>query len=341
MDQVTKEHKRLEYIDALRGFTMILVVFHHVIGHLFYSESAINDLFITFRMPLFFFISGFMSYTTYSPDLIKKRLKNRLLGQLLPTIVTCTLFISLFSIPIKDTLMDPQKSGYWFTIAMVEIFLIFILAILIINKLHFSKKSQCILFCCISAMAYLVKAILNNYGLFGNTLVCLLSISKILQFIPFFFMGIIAKMYSTQFLSLIKKEYFMTVCIIGFIFFVYSESFSSSSMAGFLGIIIFFRLFEKYQDYLSSNTVLGFSLGYIGKRTLEIYLFHYFIISSLKSSSGTFQNYLTGAWIDDIIIYLPLTLLVISLCLLFDTVIKIAPPIHSLMFGFKAKKTLK
>ena len=54
--------KRIEYIDAMRGFTMLLVVFGHVLTHGLnnYSEgSVVYSFFQTFRMPMFFFISGY------------------------------------------------------------------------------------------------------------------------------------------------------------------------------------------------------------------------------------------------------------------------------------------
>lgn len=61
--------QRLEYIDALRGFTMILVVLAHIINigyHITDSTmeemNTFNNLFVRFRMPLFFFISGFVFY---------------------------------------------------------------------------------------------------------------------------------------------------------------------------------------------------------------------------------------------------------------------------------------
>lgn len=53
--------KRLEYIDALRGFTMILVVFAHIINYGYHITDAkaetmdtFNNLFIRFRMPIIF-----------------------------------------------------------------------------------------------------------------------------------------------------------------------------------------------------------------------------------------------------------------------------------------------
>ena len=74
--------KRIEYIDAMRGFTMLLVVYSHILvfsyeNTLIYDLHAgglnligagegnaltFNSLFVLFRMPLFFFISGFIIY---------------------------------------------------------------------------------------------------------------------------------------------------------------------------------------------------------------------------------------------------------------------------------------
>ena len=64
METVAKK-PRLEWLDALRGFTMILVVAYHValIG---FSEqhnlSSSMRFLVLFRMPLFFFVSGFLAY---------------------------------------------------------------------------------------------------------------------------------------------------------------------------------------------------------------------------------------------------------------------------------------
>lgn len=56
--------ERIEYIDTMRGFTMLLVVYSHVrLYGLYFDDSNIvssfNSIFLLIRMPLFFFISGF------------------------------------------------------------------------------------------------------------------------------------------------------------------------------------------------------------------------------------------------------------------------------------------
>ena len=53
--------QRIEYIDTMRGFTMILVVFAHVC-HFCLGDSRMgyNAVFILFRLPCFFMISGWL-----------------------------------------------------------------------------------------------------------------------------------------------------------------------------------------------------------------------------------------------------------------------------------------
>ena len=56
---------RMEVLDVIRGVTMILVVFHHVRGTtfgLYNSQSPLSEFLMSFRMPMFFFISGFVAY---------------------------------------------------------------------------------------------------------------------------------------------------------------------------------------------------------------------------------------------------------------------------------------
>lgn len=55
------EPKRIEYIDAMRGFTMMLVVYSHIHQFSIHAEGlSFNHLLILIRMPLFFFLSGFL-----------------------------------------------------------------------------------------------------------------------------------------------------------------------------------------------------------------------------------------------------------------------------------------
>ena len=56
--------KRIEYIDALRGFTMTLVVMLHIASYCWVINGlpSVHLYLYQIRMPMFFFISGFVLY---------------------------------------------------------------------------------------------------------------------------------------------------------------------------------------------------------------------------------------------------------------------------------------
>ena len=86
---------RMEWLDAMRGFTMILVVAHHVSTDCFgqdIKQSAALSFLVLFRMPLFFFVSGFLAYSS------KVEWTLRTLGQNLLKNVRCNSFLLSFSL---------------------------------------------------------------------------------------------------------------------------------------------------------------------------------------------------------------------------------------------------
>lgn len=144
--------KRLEYIDALRGFTMMLVIVFHLGGPIPLPEGGqqiINHALELVRMPLFFFISGFLIYTSsYSQQLLKRRIGNRLLRQLYPTLALGALYcITCTDISLVEMWYSFNKGGYWFTFVSVELF-IFIAPFVFLSVYYsFSKhKTICLLF---------------------------------------------------------------------------------------------------------------------------------------------------------------------------------------------------
>lgn len=139
--------KRIEYIDALRGFTMILVVFSHVelfsFG-LLPENSLLNSLFIQFRMPLFFFISGYIAYRAdkiWDGTTWFTHAKKKVLIQLLPTIVFGLSYVYTISSSDATTFfLSPLKFGYWFTISLLEMFLIYYTINYLVHKFSNNQR---------------------------------------------------------------------------------------------------------------------------------------------------------------------------------------------------------
>ena len=98
---VNQYQKRIRYIDALRGFTMFLVVLGHVmITSLNISrDSIVCTFFLSFRMPIFFFISGYIAYNAtnlWTPSFFIQKIKKKAFVQIIPA---CLIF-TLYFIPI-------------------------------------------------------------------------------------------------------------------------------------------------------------------------------------------------------------------------------------------------
>lgn len=82
---------RMRVFDAIRGLSMFLVVFGHVLGcfDLGGYDSFLGSVILTFRMPLFFFISGFFAYRAVGDWTFG--LCRRVLAQKVRAQVLCTL----------------------------------------------------------------------------------------------------------------------------------------------------------------------------------------------------------------------------------------------------------
>lgn len=116
---------RKAWIDCLRALAILLVIYRHVYGFTFdCSESAdhtiIGTIFPLLALPLFFFISGFLSVKkpNYQRSLLyfSEKIKQRFVQLLIPTAI---FYILLSNFVIKL----PFPGGYWFTLVLLEMYI--------------------------------------------------------------------------------------------------------------------------------------------------------------------------------------------------------------------------
>src|SRR5690348_4345046 len=88
------QQKRLEWVDYLRGIAIILVVYRHVFyglqrGNIEVPLSLVeaNMLFYSFRMPLFFILSGIFISRTLAKSGVKKVVNTKFEQLLYPYII--------------------------------------------------------------------------------------------------------------------------------------------------------------------------------------------------------------------------------------------------------------
>ena len=332
--------KRLEYIDAMRGFTMLLVVYSHisVLGFnipIIPTMDSFNEFFCQFRMPLFFFMSGFVLYKADQIWNLKSSLVfivKKFKVQIIPTLLFLGLFSYVFNLSFVESFAAPFKEGYWFTITLFEFFVLYVIFNKIIEKLNGSWIYDILLF----TIGFGVYALTprENYNLVASYL----GLMHLKYFI-FFVAGIIAKRNWDNLKCLFGNSFFTGINIL--IFFILGivalkkhVFYSADVIIAITGIFTVFAFFYKYQDSFTTATKVGRILQYIGKRTLDIYLLHYFFLPrNLKVVGKWFIENMNPAL--EFFASLTLAAMVISLCLVVSNIIRISPLLANWLFGVK------
>lgn len=123
----------------MRGFTMILVVAYHVAQECFLQDvkhSSSLPFLVLMRMPLFFFVSGFLAYKAdflWTLPSLGRQLWKKTKIQVIPAVVFFFLCIALRSKynhawdDFQHNLAVPTKGGYWFTWVLLQMFVIYYL----------------------------------------------------------------------------------------------------------------------------------------------------------------------------------------------------------------------
>ena len=111
----------IEYIAALRGLTMLMVVLGHVPMYCYHNTAgglSFSLVGSTFHLALFFFISGWFGWNHNIKDNYKK-IWGKFMQLVVPTAMFYMLYCWLNGIDIVDNLWnDKYKAGYWFCIVL-------------------------------------------------------------------------------------------------------------------------------------------------------------------------------------------------------------------------------
>lgn len=341
--------KRIEYIDALRGFTMLLVIYSHVSGFCLNANTeelfTYNDLFTEFRMPLFFFISGFVFYKmqrVWNCEKLKKFFFAKIKVQIISPLIFLFLFCMLSKESFIHHITKDFMGGYWFTFALFEFFLLYIALELVLGKIKKNLPNGfegMLLF--IGGILYVLTSqnIAGNMPI-GKDILIATGFMRMHYFI-FFCFGTIIKNHFESFTNALDKGYttllaIVTYIVVNVLMFTYSNAmlhFALYFIAGISGIIMVFAFFRKHQDSFSSNSRFGRAMQYVGRRTLDIYLIHYFF------AKGSWINILPADIVNypfiEFIVSFTLAIVVVGMCLVVSNILRTSPQIASFMFGQK------
>ena len=96
--------------------------------------------------------------------------------------------------------------------------------------------------------------------------------------------------------------------------------------------MITFPFFRQNQNAFSKNNQFGAVMQFIGRRTLDIYLLHYFVLPwGIKG----FPDFLANNPLMSYYTSSALAILVMFVCLLISTVLRVHPSMGYYLFGAK------
>lgn len=356
---------RITYIDALRGFTMILVVMNHVTSKCFGAPFLSPDegvysytVFLReFRMPLFFFISGFVLFRLSDIWDIKHFVaffKKKIPVQLFSPLLFFLVYLFVNGISLHDGLFSPTKNGYWFTFTLLEFYVFYAIARCICLKLKLSSNLTDILLVLYGIAFTSFRVLFKEYPIHD-----LLIMEKWYLFI-YLVLGTLARKHFVTFERSLDKGTIVVVSVLLYfglnIFYCYLPlEFVFNQILAVSGIIIVFAFFRKNCGQPSKSTFTEQTEGkmgkvsvfqqfkseplqFIGRRTLDIYLLHFFILPTQLSEFFTvFSRYEIP--VIELACSLLVSLVVIIVCLIIGEVIRISPNMAHWVFGAKLEQT--
>ncbi|MCD8285379.1 MAG: acyltransferase, partial [Prevotellaceae bacterium] len=331
---------RLVWLDALRGFTMVMVVAYHVAQMSFGESERISaslPFLVLFRMPTFFFVSGFLAYKAtarWTCASVWRLSWKKIKVQMLPTLVFLCVFLVLRKPHFWDALLaclrSPTKGGYWFTWVLLQMFLVYYLWSWLTRG-----KGWCVwLLWLLSLLAYETLYVPRVFTYWHRPFYSSSSLIETIKFLQFFLLGNLARRHWDTLLGLFQTRWFFPLCaVVGFL--CCADYFRwhclrlvwtnlPRTLAMYCLLLVLVQCFVHYESLLTPSRPLGRALQFIGQRTLDIYLLHYLFLPRLPEV-GAWLNRCHPNFVLDVTLSVGLGLLVIAFCLLVSAVLRTSP----------------
>ncbi|WP_072530991.1 acyltransferase family protein [Bacteroides ilei] len=320
---------RILYIDKLKGFAILLVVMGHLTDKSMVNEGSIlNAIIFSIHMPLFMFLSGIFAFNRNIT--FKNLLYKRFLRLLMPY-----LFIGGGYVLMKDFgLQSALKSigGYWF---LPTLFLCTMSGYLIVtlNKYIYKKQGLYASEILIASIIWFIALAL--YFLLKRNNIMIPYFLNTIKMFPFFYIGSLYGRYE-KIKAVINNNATLTISILLYILLFFYPVNIGFNVQGLFAIVICLQLFSKY------DTSIPERLSVIGKNSLEIYVFHWFLLPDLTFMNNIQNPYNSNNLNNDNVILMftvlsAIALIISVICIVISKVFKNSTVFSFLLFGITGK----
>lgn len=329
--------QRIAYIDAMRGFTMILVVYSHIC-HFCLGDSLLgyNATFFLFRLPCFFFISGWL-FEPVCCHPFRQMVRKKFMVQIVPTFI----FLLLLAPPPEFFhQLGALKGGYWFTFVLFEFFILYMV------KVRLGRRWSLWLALVIALASFCYARYYNGIqssavGVQAWVVNMLGFLSVVLwRFFLFFYIGAWVRRHFEAFIHWTNKP--AVIIMIVALFSIIASTPHLDNMwfelfrfyvGGVSGMWMVFTCFRLLASWLQ-RLHLSRPLQYVGTRTLDIYLLHYFFLPRFLMAYADQLKALDSQFVEFLVI-MGVSLIVLGLSLLASYVIRLSPFLGHYLFGVK------
>jgi fucose 4-O-acetylase-like acetyltransferase len=342
MEQI--KGKRIEFVDALKGFAIFLVLWGHSIQYLKngtdFFHNPVFEFIYSFHMPLFFVISGFFFKLSLKLD-FRNFICKKFTQLLLPCFIWAVLFlvIKLSVSIVRETNFDwidafkkiviPFRWPFWFlkelfgsyviTYIAYKLFkkewLVFLLTLLAVLFMPYGG-SQRFLF----PMFLIGIFIKDKYQLISQHINNVLLVSACLFGVLLLFWDGNYTMYLTDFPPLINLSTMnINISTLNIAIF--------RLLIGFSGSMFFFALFQK----IYRKNWFFLQIEKVGVQTLSIYIVQVTLLENIINRMFDFPP--TNSWIYSLIVTPVIALLVLTICIVFISIVNKNKCAKFLLFG--------
>lgn len=283
---MTTSKKRSHYFDNARFILIFLVVFGHVISPIKGNNNILFTIYAViflFHMPAFIFISGYFSKGFNKKGYLLKASKKILLPYLIFQVIYSFFY---HWIGAESQLTIDLLQPHWTLWFLLSLFC-WNLLLFVFSKLRWAGLI-------LAAVIGIGIGYFDNVGSF-------LSLSRTFVFFPYFLLGHLLEPKHIKLIKKVKFPMLIGSAILTGAVLLFAAFFSKDSLPWLLGdtsyadmgMKAFTSGLKRGGQYLLTLAVIfgflalvpssGFKLTILGQRTLNIYLFHGFIIQTIET----------------------------------------------------------
>lgn len=353
---------RIEYIDAMRGVTMILVVYSHVCMFCFGDYfMAFNKVLFLLRLPCFFFISGWLFHKVgrlWDGTTMRQVIRKKFMVQIVPTVI----FLALHERTNFFHQLGAFKGGYWFTFALFVFFVLYILTAklttyvqqrwgkLLSPQVPLTSGWEWVCGSLEIGLALLISIAAYWYDVsyqrvspqlgWGRELLGFIGFVTWRYYI-FFVLGTLAKKFFDRFLEVTSRRSVQIAVVACFCLMAalpvtdwWPWAYTRFAVSGICGMVMVFTFFRLCAKWLTKEHFLGKSLQYVGTRTLDIYLLHFFFLPEFLLPHRDLLLSRQNPFLEALVVLI-LALIVLLFSLLASRILRLSPFLAKYLFGVK------